>query len=99
MTLDKFALWLEREETNASEYHRGNKIANDTERAAYWEGYADAMTNAAATYYGPTPLDSLASVENEYTRGIKDALDDLSDAYPEIRNSELWAEFMESGAN
>lgn len=48
---------LDQEQATASEYHRGNKIAGNTEAAAYWEGYADAMTNAAALVYGPTPLD------------------------------------------
>lgn len=31
-------------------------LENDKERS-YWQGYYDAMTNAAALIYGPTPLD------------------------------------------
>ncbi len=94
--LDKFAIWLQREQQDAEAFGDEAKTAPERE---YWRGYYEAMTNANATYYGPTPLDSLASVESEYTRGIKDTLDDLQDAYPEIRNSDLWADFMESERN
>lgn len=51
--LDKFAIWLQREEQDADSFR---EEAKTTPEAEYWRGYAEAMINAQATYYGPTPL-------------------------------------------
>lgn len=52
--LDKFATWLTREENDADSFREQAKTATEAE---YWRGYAEAMINAAAAYYGPTPLE------------------------------------------
>ena len=52
--LDKFAIWLQREEQDAEAFQDEAKTASERE---YWRGYGEAMSNAAAAYYGPTPLD------------------------------------------
>lgn len=48
---------LETEQRNAEEYSDRCKAKGYDLLANYWEGYKDAMTNAAALIYGPTPLD------------------------------------------
>ena len=49
---------LEREQTTASSYLEAARAKSDQLEAAYWLGYLEATTNAAALIYGPTPLDS-----------------------------------------
>ena len=65
-TKDPGLAWLEREETTANgEYQRiaalekkqGYSDALLSMERKYWEGYANAMTNAMAALYGPTPLE------------------------------------------
>jgi hypothetical protein len=51
-TKDPGLAWLEREHATAAAEFYG-----ETEDIrAYWQGYADAITNAMAALYGPTPL-------------------------------------------
>ena len=59
-TLNNFAIWLNTEETEAEKFFRLAvvEIGHDSKMVEYWRGYADAMTNAQAAYYGPTPLES-----------------------------------------
>lgn len=52
--LDKFAIWLQREEQDADAFREEAKTSPEAE---YWRGYGEAMINAQATYYGPTPLE------------------------------------------
>jgi hypothetical protein len=63
-TRDNGLLWLEIEENTAySEYENAEATerANgytieDTMERKYWEGYHNAVINAMAALYGPTPL-------------------------------------------
>ena len=58
-TLNNYAIWLNTEEADAENFYRLAvvEIGHDSKTAEYWRGYADAMTNAQAAYYGPTPLE------------------------------------------
>lgn len=56
--LDEFAQWLNDQEAAAEKYLDEARQHGETASAQYWVGYGDAMANAAAAYYGPTPLDS-----------------------------------------
>ena len=61
--LDAYGQWITKEETDAERFLRLAvvEIGHDSKMAEYWRGYADAMANAAAAYYGPTPLDGEAN--------------------------------------
>lgn len=48
---------LEREQINCEIYADAARANGNLEEAAYWLGYLEATTNAAALIYGPTPLD------------------------------------------
>lgn len=48
---------LELEQKAASDYLDGARLKNDQLEAAYWLGYLEGSTNAAALVYGPTPLE------------------------------------------
>lgn len=52
-TKDPGLAWLEREHATAAAEFYGEAA----DISAYWQGYADAMTNAMAALYGPTPLE------------------------------------------
>lgn len=48
---------LEQEQVNADAYLDAARDKGDELEAAYWLGYLEGSTNAAALVYGPTPLD------------------------------------------
>lgn len=48
---------LELEQNAASEYLEAARNKGDQFEAAYWLGYLEGSTNAAALVYGPTPLE------------------------------------------
>lgn len=48
---------LEQEQEAASDYLDAARDKNDQLEAAYWLGYLEGSTNAAALVYGPTPLE------------------------------------------
>ena len=48
---------LELEQNAASEYLEAARNKGDQLEAAYWLGYLEGSTNAAALVYGPTPLE------------------------------------------
>ena len=54
--LDKYAIWLQREEQDAEAFQDEAKTAPEQE---YWRGYGEAIINAASACYGPTPLDDI----------------------------------------
>ena len=47
---------LEQEQSNAAAYLKAALEVSEIE-AAYWLGYLEGSTNAAALVYGPTPLE------------------------------------------
>lgn len=55
--MDELIKALTDEETNAAAFLYQAEQERDAVAAAYWEGYQDAINNAAALIYGPTPLD------------------------------------------
>ena len=66
--LDEYGLWLNTEMHTAEreldwlaiKAATAYSLENDKEKS-YWRGYYDAMNNAAAACYGPTPLDGEAN--------------------------------------
>ena len=52
-TKDPGLAWLERELALASTQFYGETL----DIRSYWQGYANAITNAMAALYGPTPLE------------------------------------------
>lgn len=59
--MQKLIKALETEERNAEAYAEEARKWGLEKEAAYWEGYQDAITNASALIYGPTPLDGEAN--------------------------------------
>lgn len=48
--------------------------------------------------YTPTTPATAEAYDFGYGKGIEDTLHDLQASYPEIKNSDLWAEYIEKGA-
>lgn len=64
---DQFLAFLQWEEKNATAYYEEELLREKTGNydgtmhalgSDYWQGYADAVTNALAAYAGPTPLET-----------------------------------------
>jgi len=47
--------------------------------------------------YTPTTPETAEAFDYGYGQGIEDSLLDLEALYPEIRNSDLWKEYIEKG--
>lgn len=64
MTKNLFIQWAENEIKEAEREldwlaavrSHGHSVSNES-HVSYWQGYFDAMNNAAAAYSGPTPLE------------------------------------------